>query len=103
MPFDFSVILAYRPADSTEWFRLRRYNGKSHEHSNPIEREPRFYGYHVHTATERYQELGMEEDAFAEVTDRFSDLASGLDCMLQECGFVPPLRGQGFLFQGDVQ
>lgn len=27
---DFSVILAYRPKDSTQLFRLRRYNGKSH-------------------------------------------------------------------------
>ena len=30
-PIDFSVILAYRPPNSNQLFRLRRYNGKSHE------------------------------------------------------------------------
>ena len=31
---DFSVILAYRPPQSNIIFRLRRYNGKSHKHTN---------------------------------------------------------------------
>ncbi len=30
-PIDFSVILAYRPPNSNQLFRLRRYNGKRHE------------------------------------------------------------------------
>lgn len=51
---DFSVILAYRPPQSNILFRLRRYNGKSHEHTNPIEGKT-FYEYHIHHATERYQ------------------------------------------------
>lgn len=33
-PLDFSVILAYRPPKKNQLFRLRRYNGKSHEHTN---------------------------------------------------------------------
>src|SRR3972149_2533928 len=66
-PLDFSVILAYRSSQSTQLFRLRRYNGKSHEHSNKIE-GMRFYDFHIHQATERYQDSGFDEDAFAEVT-----------------------------------
>jgi len=54
---DFSIILAYCPEASNQLFRLRRYNGKSHEHTNTIEAD-KFYNYHIHTATERYQELG---------------------------------------------
>ncbi len=34
---DFSIILAINPSDSNTFFRLRRYNGKSHEHTNQIE------------------------------------------------------------------
>src|ERR1035437_3781421 len=66
---DFSAILACLGERSTSTFRLRRYNGKSHEHTNLIERQ-RFYDFHVHTATARYQELGAREDAFAEEAGR---------------------------------
>jgi hypothetical protein len=34
---DFSLILAVCPAGSNQMFRLRRHNGKSHEHTNQIE------------------------------------------------------------------
>ena len=30
-----------------------------------------FYDFHIHMATERYQEPGMRGDAYAEATDRF--------------------------------
>jgi len=36
-PLDVSVILSYRPAQSNQLFRLKRCNGKSHQHTNPIE------------------------------------------------------------------
>ena len=86
---DFSVILAVNPSDTNLLFRLRRYNGKSHEHTNLIE-ENTFYDFHIHTATERYQEIGAREDAFAETTDRFADFQSALHCMFEDCGFVMP-------------
>jgi len=54
---DFSAILAYAPLDSNQLFRLRRYNGKSHEHTNPLGGNI-FYDFHVHQATARYQEMG---------------------------------------------
>ena len=36
-PLDFSIILAVRVSQSNQLFRLRRHNGKSHEHTNHIE------------------------------------------------------------------
>lgn len=37
----FSIILAVNPSDSNQLFRLRRYNGKNHEHTNTIEGDTR--------------------------------------------------------------
>ena len=95
---DFSVILFYRPSGSGTWLRIRRYNGKSHEHSNKMERE-RFYDFHIHTATERYMARdGEREDAFATVTDRYGDFQGALDCMLRDCRFETPPNPQLALF-----
>ena len=69
---DFSIILAVRVPRSNQLFRLCRYNGRSHEHTNRIE-DVKFYDFHIHVATERYQEIGMREDAYAEPTGRYSD------------------------------
>ena len=59
---DFSVILAYCVPQTNQRIRLRRYNGKSHQHTNAIEGVT-FYDFHIHTATERYQHSGAREDA----------------------------------------
>ena len=96
-PLDFSVILAYRSSQSTQLFRLRRYNGKSHEHSNSIE-GLKFYDFHIHQATERYQDSGFDEDAFAEVTSRYQDFSGAIRCMLDDCGLVLPSENQRKLF-----
>ena len=90
---DFSAILAVHVPHSTRLFRLRRYNGKSHEHTNSIERET-FYDYHIHVATERYQEIGAHEDAYAETTDRYSDLESAVECLLGDAAFDVPRDAQ---------
>lgn len=96
-PLDFSIILAVSSADSNQLFRLRRYNGKSHEHTNQLEDET-FYGFHIHQATERYQESGAREDAFAKSTDRYADFHSALRCMLDDCGFEANQDEQQLLF-----
>jgi hypothetical protein len=99
---DFSVILALVPQDSNQHFRLRRYNGKSHQHSNVIEHQT-FYGYHVHQATERYQDLGMQEDSYAEQCERYADYQTALRCMLEECGFAaPPAPGPTMFGEFDL-
>lgn len=87
---DFSVILGVEIPLSNRPFRLRRHNGKSHEHTNQIEGDS-FYDFHIHMATERYQLLGgrePREDAYAEVTDRYSDARGALACMLEDAGFI---------------
>lgn len=94
---DFSAILAYSGRSSSQMFRLRRYNGKSHEHTNKIERET-FYDFHIHFATERYQHSGLREDAFAVVTNRYGDFQGALSCLIQDCGLVFPSNGQELLF-----
>jgi hypothetical protein len=94
---DFSVILAVAHPESNQLFRLRRYNGKSHEHTNQIEGST-FYGFHIHQATERYQGLGGREDAYAEPTDRYADFQSALRCLLEDCGFRPLEGPQATLF-----
>lgn len=96
-PLDFSAILAWVPPQSTSPFRLRRYNGKSHEHTNTLESQ-RFYDFHVHQATERYQQSGLREDSFAEPTNRYQDFTGALRCLIQECGFELPPGHQSELF-----
>lgn len=95
-PFDFFVILGYSVPETNALFRLRRYNGRSHEHTNRIEGNA-FYDFHIHTATERYQIAGSDEDHFAEITDRFADLNGAIQCMLQDCAFEYPPGTQGTL------
>lgn len=88
---DFSIILGVEIPLSNRLFRLRRYNGKSHQHTNQIERNT-FYDFHIHFATERYQLLGNRsprEDGYAEVTDRYCDATDALNCMLTDAGFTP--------------
>ena len=95
---DFSVILAVLIPHSNRLFRLRRYNGKSHEHTNSLEGET-FYDYHIHMATERYQEIGAREDAFAQVTYRYQDLDGALDCLMEDASLEMPPDPQLSFFQ----
>lgn len=87
-PLDFSVILAYHIANSNKVFRLRRYNGKSHNHSNCLEKTQIKNTFHIHYATERYQISGFQEDGYAQITDRYSDLDGALKCMMADCHFT---------------
>lgn len=97
-PLDFSVILAVRVPGSSQIFRLRRYNGKSHEHTNHIE-DVTFYDFHIHIATERYQERGTREDAYAEPTDRYGDFHGALRCLIDDANLEVPPESQGNLFE----
>jgi hypothetical protein len=94
---DFSAILACSAKSSSQLFRLRRYNGKSHEHTNKLERQT-FYDFHIHFATERYQHSGLREDAYAETTSRYGDIQGALNCLIEDCALVLPSNGQKLLF-----
>ena len=88
-PLDFSAILAVRVPGSNQLFRLRRYNGATHRHRNRIEGDA-FATFHIHTATERYQEEGPHEDSFAEPTARYTNLTEALVCLVEDANFAPP-------------
>ncbi|MFN0280170.1 MAG: hypothetical protein ACKVRN_16455 [Pyrinomonadaceae bacterium] len=87
-PLAFSVILGYVPKEKTEVFILRRYNGKNHRHGNRLEKDVPFYDFHIHTATERYQMEAMNEETYAEATDRYGDLNGAIDCLISDCNIV---------------
>jgi hypothetical protein len=97
-PIDFSAILAWLPPTSGNLFRLYRYNGKSHGHTNFLE-SGSFYDFHIHRASERYQQAGLREDAYAEPTDRYQDLNGAICCLRKECGFRLPDETQPDLFE----
>lgn len=86
-PLDFSAILGFMQKGSSTTIRLCRYNGKSHEHRNKIERE-QFYDFHIHTATERYQSVGFKEESFAKTTNRYSNLRGAVECLAQDCNII---------------
>ena len=98
---NFSVILAVIAWRSNKIFRLRRYNGK-HYHRNRIEGDS-FRDFHIHTATERYQERGMREDAYAEATNRYSDFQGAWDCLVSDVNLVVLSDAQSDIFTQGVQ
>lgn len=83
-PSDFSVILCAKIGG--KWFRLRRYNGDSHIHTNKLENE-KVSGCHIHYATQRYQENGFREENYAKSTEKYSDWKRALSVMLKETNF----------------
>jgi hypothetical protein len=95
-PLNFAAILLYRPPLG-EPLRLRRYNGK-HEHTNPLQGE-QFFDFHIHMATEEYQNAGRSAEGYARPTSRFSDLDGALRCLLEDCGFEGFERKQQELFE----
>ena len=85
-PSDFSIILAIRPAQGSGLFHLRRYDGM-HRHKNRIEsgrRGDNFHDFHIHTATERYQESEFPDDGYAEVTERYNDIDEAFRCLIDD-------------------
>ena len=94
---DFSAIIAFQEKGSNKDFKLRRYNGKSHEHSNKLEGN-KHYAFHIHIATQRYQDAGRKEKSYAEATSRYSDIESALKCLLQDCNVKTIVNPQAGLF-----
>lgn len=98
-PTDFSVILGIINPNTGNLFRLRRYNGLAKRmHKNKLEKT-RVYSYHIHYATQRYQERGYDEDGYAEETDRYSDIEGALQCLFNDANFELPQQSQFELFR----
>ncbi|MBU4300438.1 hypothetical protein L6303_07815 [archaeon] len=83
-PLDFSVIFGVLLGGNL--FRIKRYNGNSHTHMNKLEKIE-IQGFHIHLATQKYQENGFKEEGYAEKTTRYSDWKTALDLMLNENNF----------------
>ena len=100
---DFSVILGYVPKGQTKPFHLRRYNGKSHEHTNHFEKKNgveemyKFYNFHIHQATLRYQQSGFSEEGYATPTDRYSDINGAIKCLIEDCNIIYDNKGENLI------
>lgn len=92
----FSVLLVVRIPDSKKYFPLCRYNGSNHQHTNKIEGEL-ITGFHIHTATERYQSK-KNVFGYAQSTTRYSDVNGALQCLFEDANFEEPFGLQISLF-----
>jgi len=103
-PLDFSIILTFKDTDGSE-FVLRRYNGKHpSQHTNRLEKargEPNSSfrnTFHIHKATQRYQEEGLPIDGYAEETSEYASFDTGLQAFFLSNGVVFPGDDQPSLF-----
>ncbi len=94
---NFSVVLSVKVPPPKKFFRLKRYNG-NHEHTNTIEDE-KVSGFHIHTATERYQMNSIREEDYAEPTQRYTDVNGALKCLFADANFEDPNALQDTLFE----
>ena len=99
---NFSVILGVKikvkVPSAKKFFRLKRYNGDYHLHTNTIE-EQEVEGFHIHTATERYQVNGPREEAYAKPTQRYNDVNGALKCLFADANFEDPYALENTLFE----
>ncbi len=87
----FSVILGVHDPLLNQLFRLRRYNGNDHTHTNEIEKV-KVQGFHIHFATARYQRRGLREDDYAEATNRYKDVNEAFECLIADANLEAPFR-----------
>lgn len=100
---NFCLTFGVYPIKSKILFRLLRYDGSSHAHTNKCLRGDRIqfieYKFHIHVATERYQDMGLDEDYYAEPTDKYDSLNGALDCLLEDSNFILPEGETGSLLR----
>lgn len=83
-PLDFSCGLGLLPEGRRELFSIRRYNGKSHRHTNRLDGQQIFYDFHIHQTTEKYQRSSYKDDHYADPTDRYTRLEEAFRCLLKD-------------------
>lgn len=87
---DFSIILTVMDSGGGET-RLLRYNGKHpSKHTNQIEGTVIKNDFHIHIATERYQQSGRAIDGYAQATTKYATFEESLDAMLADNKFIFP-------------
>lgn len=97
----------HKEKDSTLEYILLRYNGKHpSKHTNKWEKENGLPdhtfapAFHIHRATQRYQEGGYKIDGHAEVTTKYSDFHAAVEQFLVECNVKREDDKQTSLFEG---
>ena len=83
-PLDFSCGLEFIPESRKKGFRLRRHNGKNHSHTNQLEGDT-FQDFHIHIATERYQNSSHSDDHYAKTTNKYGEFKEALECLFEDC------------------
>lgn len=81
---DFSCGLGLFPEGRGELFSIRRYNGKSHRHTNWLDGKQGFYDFHIHQTTEKYQKSSYKDDHYADTTDRYTRFEEAFRCLLKD-------------------
>ena len=91
---DFSIILSFVDDDNHKYI-LTRFNGRHpSQHTNKWEKKHRQPGaefrnvFHIHKATERYQQEGYGIDGYAEPTQSYSSFDAALREFISSNGFV---------------
>lgn len=104
-PMDFSIILVFVDDDGGE-YRLVRVNGRHPSpHTNRLEKRlgssNATFGpcFHVHRATQRYQDVGLPIDGYAEPCTEYGDFGSALNYFRREANCVVPEGGQLRMFE----
>ena len=54
----------------------------------------KFYDFHIHFATQRYQDTNRKEESYAEETTRYSDIKGALSCLINDCNIKTIINPQ---------
>ncbi len=81
---DFSCGISW-VAPNGETLTLKRYNGPSHDHPNPLENTRTGLKCHIHIATEKYIRANRKAEGYAEETNRFRTINGALHCLVTDC------------------
>lgn len=86
-PFDFTAALCVALQDGGR-VNLMRCNGRHGSHKNIIENEWLEDACHVHIATSRYIQRGLNAEGFAQQTEDYFSVEGALVCLLNRCNIA---------------
>lgn len=95
-PLDFSIIFVYTNSNNNKYIILRCNCIHPSEHTNRWEK---LHGlsnhtfppdFHIHKATQRYQEEELRIEGYAEPTENYSDYHTAFDHFMKISGFDDP-------------
>lgn len=90
---NFSIGLRYHPDNDPESIVLIRCNGPHGEHRDPFDkRESHYWEYHIHLAKETIIKEGLRSEAYAEITDEYSNYADALVFFFRYCNIKDAIK-----------